>query len=107
MAERKEITVFRYVGHCPECGVMQDGRSVLKADRVCDSCKVKIAVEKFEAKLVLLKGAKIIDFKGECSSNFSDGSTAWCGISELTVETEDGRKINITTSRGLWREMET
>ena len=107
MAQRKEIISYRYVGECPECGVTQEGRTVLKADGVCESCREEKAVEKFEAKIAFLKGAKIVNFKGECSVNLSDGSTSWCGISELTVETEDGRTINIATSRGLWREMGT
>ena len=107
MAERKETIVYRYVGECPECGAPQEGRTVLKADGVCESCRVEKAVEKFEAKLAFLQGAKIIGFKGECSVSLPDGSTSWCGILELTVETEDGRTINVTTSRGLWREMGT
>ena len=107
MAERRETVVYRYVGHCPECGAEQEGRTVLKADGVCDLCRGKKAFEKFEAKLTFLKDAKILGFKGECSANLSDGSTNWCGISELTVKTKDGRTINVTTSRGLWREMET
>ena len=105
MAERKETTVYRYTGHCPECGTEQEGRNETSADRVCDSCRKKHAAEQFESDLVFLKGATIIDFKGKCELNY-DGSLGSCVISELTVLTEDGRTINITTSRGLWREVE-
>ena len=104
MAERKEIIIHHYIGHCPECGAEQQGRNETGADRVCNLCKKKHAAERFEAGLVFLKGTKIIDFKGKCELNY-DGSLGSCAISELTVETEDGRTINITTSRGLWREM--
>ena len=105
MAKRKETTVYRYTGHCPECGAEQEGRSESKADRVCDKCRKKHAAERFEEKIGFLKGAKITDFKGDCMVGY-DGNLGACVISELTVLTEDGRTINITTSRGLWREEE-
>ena len=104
MAERKETTIYRYAGHCPDCGAEQEGRNATKADRVCDACRKKHAAEKFEAKREFLKGATITDFKGECYVGY-DGNLGPCGITELTVLTEDGRTINITTSRGLWREV--
>ena len=105
MATRKETTIYRYIGHCPECGAEQQERTESKADRVCDSCRKKHAIEQFVAERVFLKGARITDFKGDCMVGY-DGNLGACLISELTVETEGGRKINITTSRGLWREEE-
>jgi Fe-S cluster biogenesis protein NfuA len=106
MAERTETVVYRYSGHCPECGAEQKGRQTeSKADRVCDACRKEHAAEKFMANRVFLKGAEIIDFKGECALNY-DGNLGPCNISELTVLTEDGRTISITTMRGLWREVE-
>ena len=106
MAERKETIVYQYTGHCPECGAKQEGRTETIADRVCDTCREKHAAERFEAGLVFLKGAKIIDFKGKCYVRSTGGSMSTCVISELIVLTADGRTINITTSRGLWREVE-
>jgi hypothetical protein len=105
MATRKETTICRYSGFCPDCGAEQEGQTESKADRVCDACIKKHAAERFEEKIAFLKGAKIIDFKGECMLNY-DGNLGTCVISELTVLTEDERTINVTTSRGLWREVE-
>jgi hypothetical protein len=89
MATRKETTVYQYTGHCPDCGAEQKGRTESVADRVCDACRKKHAAEKFEENIVFLKGAKILDFKGNCALNY-DRSLGSCVISELTVETEDG-----------------
>lgn len=107
MAKRKETVIYRYAGHCPNCGAEQEGRTEKLADGVCDSCRQKHASEKFETKLAFLKDAKIIDFKGRCSVRSSGGGMGTCVISELTVLTEDGRTICVTTSRGLWRELGT
>ena len=102
MAIRKETTIYRYAGHCPECGVEQEGRDAPKADRVCDACRKEHVAEKFVAKRAFLKGATIIDFDGECYVGY-DGHLGPCGITELTVVTEDRRTICITTRNGLWR----
>lgn len=105
MATRKETTIYRYSGVCPDCGAEQEGRTESNADRVCDACRKKHAFEKFVADHVFLKGATITDFTGECALNY-DGNLGLCAISELTVLTEDGRTIRMKTYGGVWREVE-
>lgn len=105
MAEREETTVYRYVGECPECGTKQEAQYESQVDRVCDECRKTIATAEFMKKIAFLRGAEILDFKGECKLNY-DGSLGSCDISELTISTSDRRILRITTSRGLWRAVE-
>ena len=105
MAERKETIIYRYDGKCPECGLAQYAGSEKEADRVCNDCRKTCANKTFMEKLDFLRGARIIDFKGECHLN-RDGSLSRCAIESMTVTTKDRRILHVTTDRGLWRAVE-
>jgi len=105
MARRKQIVIDRYIGHCPECGEEQEGRTDTHADRVCDECRKRHATEAFVEKLAFLRDAKIIDFKGERKFNY-DGSPGTCTITSITVLTSEQQTIDVMPVRGLWRAVE-